>query len=156
MLLAGGILRPLNHLKAVKKIIRGHFCQHSASFCAMWAACKAQEISLRTEHVFIVIQYNQYWNFLFLLTLRWWRWWLWWYVRLLFAGSPITSISWFTSSTRISLSIPSFSRSIWLSCGWQWAPLCTTPLSTAASMTGNFTWSENTVIDVHTHTHRHV
>lgn len=120
----------------------------------MWAACKTQEFSLKDRHCVYRRTYNQYWNVLFLpITLRWWRWWLWWYVRSLFAGSPIMSISWFTSSTRTCLSIPSFSRSIWLSCGWQWAPLCTIPLSTAASMTGNFTWSENTVIDAHTQSH---
>lgn len=67
---------------------------------------------------------------------RWWRWWSWWCVRLPSAGCPTTSTSCCTSSFPRCLKNSSSSRFTWPSCGWLWAPPCTTPLSTAASTTG--------------------
>lgn len=148
MLDAASGLGPVDHLKAVEQIVGGYYvCQFSARFeeCGQHANSRK---SARQKRVFTDIYQNVKISFL-CSTLRWWRWWLSWCAPSPFAGSPTTCISWFISSTRTCLNIPSLSRSIWLSCGWQWAPLCTTPLSTAASMTGNFTRSQNTVIDAH-------
>lgn len=77
-----------------------------------------------------------WWSHLSQPLARWLRWWLSLYALLPSAGCPSTSSSSCLTSTLISTWRSLFSRSTWLSCGWPWALPCTTPSSTAASMTG--------------------